>query len=315
MAAELVRRFGLQTEQILVRAGDELAIHGIFRDLDAQRPLDAATPPYSVHALAGAILTWYRRLPVRLFQPLHAKLEKAATTYEASLLLAAQLPQRAGLLFAWLMQLATDVLTNGDVNQVTVAELSASLAPVLIATDNPIIQAKLPRIIATILHDKLDERQERQEALQGGFSESASFDFDDEETSTSAPAPRSEAATSKPGGAAGDNDDDDDDDDSSSDLGFDETDSDEEDDTVADSAPAAPAVADKVDKWSTERVADWLREELGDTISNIDDVCNNFLEDDIDGVALPMLDKADLVRLGITKIGQQKKFFLCVKTL
>lgn len=100
-----------------------------------------------MHSLAGAILTWYRRLPVRIFQPLHHKLEKAATSYEASLLLAAQLPQRAGLLFAWLMQMAADVLTNGDVNQVTVEELSQSIAPVLIDTDNDVIRAKLPRII------------------------------------------------------------------------------------------------------------------------------------------------------------------------
>lgn len=94
------------------------------------------------------------------------------------------MPQGAGLLFAWLMQLLTEIVSNGDVNQVTVQEISKNadtglstthvcacapaaeaVAPLLIATDNDEISRKLPRIIAVILNDKIAERMERQDAL------------------------------------------------------------------------------------------------------------------------------------------------------
>lgn len=47
-------RFGLQTEGVFEKEGDELEIKSIFRDLDAGR--DLAATKYSVHSLAAAIL-------------------------------------------------------------------------------------------------------------------------------------------------------------------------------------------------------------------------------------------------------------------
>jgi hypothetical protein len=46
-----VARFGLQTEQIMLKDGDQLDIIAIFKDLDAGKPVDS----YNVHSLAGAI--------------------------------------------------------------------------------------------------------------------------------------------------------------------------------------------------------------------------------------------------------------------
>lgn len=43
-------------------------------------------------------------------------------------------------------------------------------------------------------------------------------------------------------------------------------------------------------------------------IENVDELVRRFKGDDIDGSALTMLDKADLVRLGVVKVGHQKKF-------
>jgi hypothetical protein len=277
IADAFVKKFGLQTEQIMSKPAEPDALRDLFRDVDAGRALDA----YSVHTLVAGILHWYASLPVRIFQPLHDKLTRAATSYEASLLLAAQLPQRAGLLFAWLMQLGTDVLTNADVNQVTIEELSGTIASVLIQTDNDVIKAKLPRIMAVILRDKVDERTERQEALHGVVVESSSFDFDesdDEAPPAAAAAPATDALLPPP------------------------------------LPPAHAAPVEKVDTWSVERVATWLRS-LADQIPDAADVAANFERDQIDGSSLIMLDKADIVRLGLTKIGPQKKFFKLVDEL
>jgi hypothetical protein len=280
IADAFVKKFGLQTEQIMSKPAEPDALRDLFRDVDAGRALDG----YSVHTLVAGILHWYASLPVRIFQPLHDKLTRAATSYEASLLLAAQLPQRAGLLFAWLMQLGTDVLTNADVNQVTIEELSGTIASVLIQTDNDVIKTKLPRIMAVILRDKVDERTERQEALHGVVVESSSFDFD-ESDDEAPPAAVDAAAAAAPGA-----------------------------DALLPPAPAQAAAVEKVDTWSVERVATWLRS-LADQIPDAADVAANFERDQIDGPSLVMLDKADIVRLGLTKIGPQKKFFKLVDEL
>lgn len=280
LAEVFVKKYGLQTESIMTKAADELQLSQVYRDIDIGRPLDA----HSVHTLIAAILHWYSSLPVRIFQPLHEKLIRAATSYEASLLLAAQLPQRAGLLFAWLMQLGTDVLANGDVNQVTVEELSKNLAPVLIQTDNEVIKTKLPRIIAVILRDKLDERTERQEALQGAV-DSSSFDFDEDDDEEEAG-----------GGGGGDGGE------ANAVLSPDD----------ADAVPKAPV--EKVDTWSVQRVAEWMRG-LGDQFPECAEIAANLERDMVDGASLIVLDKADVVRLGVTKIGLQKKFFKLVDDL
>ena len=107
-------------------------------------------------------------------------------------------------------------------------------------------------------------------------------------------------------------------DDSSSDLGFDdESDDDDEGDGDGDGGDANAAKAPEkpsLDKWSTDQVVEWLRSKA-DLFPNIDDIVQRFVEDDIDGVALPMLEKSDLIRLGIVKIGQQKKWYRAVEEL
>lgn len=139
---------------------------------------------------------WYEKLPSKVFQTLEAKLEKAATNYEvrsrrgvvarvtqrrrwqASLLLAAQLPQREGLLLAWLMDLLVQVSISASLNGSTVEALGvqvrtrapsqrqastrnvarcgpcSQLSPVL-CDGNSIVYEKLCKIAAMILQDKV----------------------------------------------------------------------------------------------------------------------------------------------------------------
>ncbi len=152
--------FGLQTPHAFVDRGSPSAAESVLRDFDADRPLVDHGPL----ALAAAILLWYERLPTKIFQSLEAKLEKAATNYEASLLLAAQLPQRHGLLLAWLMDLLVQVTMSSTINGTTVEMLGAQLSPVL-CNGNQIVAEKLAKIAAMILQDKVDERIEREEML------------------------------------------------------------------------------------------------------------------------------------------------------
>jgi len=175
------------------------------------------------------------------------------------------------LIFAWLMQLATDVLANGDVNMMTVEELGKTIAPALILTENEVISNKLPRIIAVILRDKLDERTERQEALQGAAGESSSFDFEDEDD----PPPREDAAAAP----------------------------------VPEVAPSPPS--NTVESWDVQRVAEWIRG-MAESLPEANEIATNFERDLVDGASLVALDKADFVRLGVAKIGVQKKLMKAI---
>jgi hypothetical protein len=65
---------------------------------------------------------------------------------------------------------------------------------------------------------------------------------------------------------------------------------------------------EKVDTWSVQRVAEWMRG-LGDQFPECAELAANLERDMVDGASLIVLDKADVVRLGVTKIGLQKKFF------
>lgn len=99
---------------------------------------------------------------------------------------------------------------------------------------------------------------------------------------------------------------------SESDLNFDESDEDgdEADSGAAGSQSSRPA---NVEQWTCDDVAAWLRSL--DLFPDVDELVASFAADEIDGSALAMLDKADVVRLGIVKIGFQKKFFKAVQAL
>jgi hypothetical protein len=152
---------GLDEPGIFVRGGvDDQAAESVFDDLKHDRTLERHSP----HALASAILLFYKRLPVRIFQPLEEKLHKAATSYEASMLLAAQLPQQHGLLLAWIMVLFVEVCLNSSMNSVSVADCGNVIGPLLVKSDDSVV-TKLRRIAAVILQDKLDERVELDEMM------------------------------------------------------------------------------------------------------------------------------------------------------
>jgi hypothetical protein len=112
-------------------------------------------------------------------------------------------------------------------------------------------------------------------------------------------------------------------------------DDDDADTTVnADAAAEKPASSKpKVEQWTAAQVAEWLRS-LGDQIGETDDVVKRFTEDEVDGrcvgamlcvvndtwrhdarSTLLLLDKADLVRLGVVKIGPQKKLTKAIEEL
>jgi hypothetical protein len=104
MAELLVQRFGLQTEGILLREGDALEVVSIFKVRTQsvcwserltvccvgyryrqttcwlQCPFVGASNQTCACALVRLVTMraqWYASLPVRIFQPLHTKLEKA----------------------------------------------------------------------------------------------------------------------------------------------------------------------------------------------------------------------------------------------
>uniref|UniRef100_A0A7S1VRZ8 Uncharacterized protein n=1 Tax=Sexangularia sp. CB-2014 TaxID=1486929 RepID=A0A7S1VRZ8_9EUKA len=157
----LVECGGLDESGIFVRGTvDDETAERVFDDIKHDRTLEQHSP----QALASAILLFYKRLPKPIFQPLEEKLHKAATSYEASMLLAAQLPQQHGLLLAWIMVLFVEVCLNSSMNGVSVAECGNVVGPLLVNSDDSVV-TKLRRIAAVILQDKLDERVELDEMM------------------------------------------------------------------------------------------------------------------------------------------------------
>ena len=234
---------------------------------------------------------WYERLPEKVFQSLEAKLEKAATNYEASLLLAAQLPQRMGLLLAWLMDLLVQVSMSSSINGTSVEMLGVRLSPVL-CNGSATVEERLAKIAAMILQDKIDERLEREEMLAAAAFQQqmaaqqqaahAQWEAEQEQLRAwggqAAPMPGTEDLSQWMAGV--------------------------------DAAGGGGSGID-VSGWSKEDVAEWIAsiEEGGA------DLAQRMLEEEIDGACLGAIERSDLARFGIATLGPQKKLLARIQEL
>jgi hypothetical protein len=271
--------FGLQQPFAFVERGDPAAAEAVLLDFDADRPLVDHGPL----ALAAAILLWYERLPTKIFQSLEAKLEKAATNYEASLLLAAQLPQRNGLLLAWLMDLLVQVTMSSSINGTTVEMLGAQLSPVL-CNGNQVVADKLAKIAAMILQDKVDERLEREEMLAA-----AAF----QQQMRAEPAPYAQQQQQQ----------------QYAQQYYDQQDV---------QAYGAPQFVQN-DGGAFGDVHQWTKDDVSQWVASVDgggsDIAERMFEEEIDGECLLALERSDLARFGITTLGPQKKLLNAIAAL
>jgi hypothetical protein len=175
----LVAQYGIQTEGLFIAPtdggldrppNDELT--RLWTVLDAGRPLGEGE--FSLCALSFAVWQYYSSLPTRIFShhPL-SKLQKAATSYQASMLMAAQLPQRPALLLGWLVRLLTEIVLNADVNGATRQRLAEYFAPALVngAEAGPDVVRKVVAFVTTLINDKVEETVERQGMVSSYNSE------------------------------------------------------------------------------------------------------------------------------------------------
>jgi hypothetical protein len=283
--------FGLQTPLAFVERGDPNAALSVLRDFDADRPLVDHGPL----ALAAAILLWYERLPTKIFQSLEAKLEKAATNYEASLLLAAQLPQRNGLLLAWLMDLLVQVTMSSTINGTTVEMLGAQLSPVL-CNGNQIVAEKLAKIAAMILQDKVDERIEREEMLAAAAFQSQMNQMRQQQAQQ-----LDEDTLSYPQ------------------YQYQQQQQQYQQQQQQQQHQQQQQQQQQHHQHQGADVHAWTKEDVSEWVAAVDgggsDIADRMLEEEIDGECLLALERSDLARFGVTTLGPQKKLLNAIAAL